>query len=152
DAYSILLGYVDNRRQVEKTVALKGWQKQFGEDKNSSTHPKQLESFKVKKLIGNSRFENSSWYRSNSGLICNSCTSSWVTGKLNGGSAKVGTQENSSLTTVVGEVKKDKNYILKFKAASNKEGSLRIFLRHSGSPWEVVSPATTVEVSQDTKE
>src|SRR5690606_25988773 len=37
-------------------------------------------------------------------------------------------------------------------AVSNKEGALRILLRHTGSPWETVSPSTTVELGTGEKE
>ncbi|MFC4873633.1 malectin domain-containing carbohydrate-binding protein [Negadavirga shengliensis] len=153
DNHSIYLRYGDSgSSQVEKYLDLKRWQKSYNKDVNSKTLPSPVSPFEVTELIGKSLYENINFLRNITGFWCNDCQSSWVTGKLNGGSLKVESPSYSSAAVSVGSVNKDKNYVLKFKAVASKQGTLRVFLRHTGSPWQQVSPSTTLNISTSAKE
>src|SRR5690606_29530156 len=119
----------------------------FNKDNSSKVMSRTAKAFEVEKLIGKNLFSNGSFDRNVNDILCADCKTSWASDKLDNGAIKVESKSRSDLRFEVGSVKKDKDYILKFKGISNKSGGLRIYLRYGGSPWELVSPSTTVELN-----
>lgn len=152
DPYNIWVSFLEGNTETSRILDLERWKKTFNKDHNSSTYTNPLKKFEVKKVLGGNIFKNSSLDRAISGFFCNSCDASRDAGKLSPGAIKVNSPAYSSVGIDVGSVRKDRDYVLKFKAISNKESALRILLRHSGSPWEVVAPSTTVELGTGEKE
>lgn len=152
DNHLISLSYKKGNKKVDDFLNLKRWQNSFNKDNSSNNLSKTVKAFEVEKLIGKSRFHNGTFDRNVNDIYCGECKSSWVSGKLDGGAIKVESPASSSLRFEMGSVKKNKNYILKFKGVSNKSGGLRVYLRHGGTPWETVSPSTTVELNTTAEE
>jgi parallel beta-helix repeat protein len=152
DNYSISVSYKKGGKKIDDILNLKRWQNIFNEDNNSKNLDKVLKAFEVKSLIGSNRYANGSFDKNINEMFCSECKSSWVSDKLEKGAMKVDSPGPSSLRFEVGAVKKDKNYILKFKGVSNKSGGLRVYFRYGGAPWEIVSPSTTVELNNKAEE
>lgn len=152
DGYNILVSLMEGSKEDNKIYNLERWQQSYNKDRGSSAHPEPIKRFEVKRLLGENVFKNEGFNSGISGLICNSCEATWDNGKMSGGSAKIESASYSSSTIAIGSVKQSKNYVLNFKAASNRKGAIRVYMRHAGSPWQEVSPSTTVEVGPDKKD
>src|SRR5690606_30314366 len=85
-------------------------------------------------------------------FVFNNADNAWLSNKIDGGSLQVDTKGSSSVVVNVGNVKKDKKYLLQFKSLGKRDGAIRAYLRHSGAPWEAVSPTTTFEIGVDVLE
>jgi len=153
DNHSIYLSYNRNNVRSIDIQDLAQWKKSFNKDLSSSLFVQdEIQQFSINKLIGPLLYDNLSFSNGIDDFNCNECTQSWESNGISGGSIKIESPGYSSALVKIGSVSKDKNYIVKFKAKSNKKGSLRVVLRYAGTPWEIVSPSTAVELGTEVKE
>tara|TARA_R110001592_G_scaffold105579_3_gene296905 strand:+ start:180648 stop:185162 length:4515 start_codon:yes stop_codon:yes gene_type:complete len=153
DNHSIYLSYYKNNEREIKIQDLNEWKKSFNKDLTSSIFEQnEVKPFSLIKFLGSWLYDNISFSKSIDDFNCNDCTQSWDSNGISGGSIKIKSPDYSSALVRIGSVKQDKSYVVKFKAKSNKSGSLRVVLRYAGSPWEVISPSTAVELGTDVKE
>jgi hypothetical protein len=150
DKYSILNRFV-NEGEVEETVKdLDRWRAKYGKDQNSISNEVDIATYTIEKIIGESLYPNSTFDRNIMGIGCNHCQHTWeANSKVNGGALKVSSPGTSSVKINLGGLKRDKKYLLKFNAYADKKGSLKFYLRYSGSPWERLSEIRTFEVTPE---
>ena len=148
DEFSIQNEYVKNGKKEAAIDNLEQWSDKFGKDKNSVSNSVALSTYTVNKKIGSSLYANSSFDRSVSDVYCSNCTREWeVNSKTNGGALKISGSGSSAVKVNLGQLKKDKTYLLKFNAVANKVGNISAYLRYTGTPWEKLSAMTTFEVN-----
>lgn len=153
DNHSVHLTYVKNNNKEDKIQSIDEWKKTFNNDISSAIlNFEEIEPFSLIKFLGSWLYDNITFNRSIDDFNCNDCTQSWDSKGINGGSIKIKSPDYSSALVKVGSVSKDKNYVVKFKAKSNKKGALRVVLRYAGSPWQIISPSTAVELDTDVLE
>lgn len=144
DEFSILNEYTKNGKSITAIDNLKQWTEKFGKDKNSVSNSIDLKTYTVDKKIGSSLYSNVSFDKNTNGISCSNCSQKWDNNrKMSGGSIKVTNSGNGTLKLNLGSLKKDKTYLLKFKALASKEGSVQTYLRYTGTPWEKLSGMTT---------
>lgn len=150
DQYSILTRFAKDGKIEETTENLRRWRERFGKDQNSVSNVVDISTFTIERKIGDSLYPNSSFERNISGIDCNHCKQSWeADSKLTGGALKISSLVPSSVKINLGELKKEKSYLVKFKALADKAGSLNVYLRYSGTPWERLSGTNTYEVTPE---
>jgi hypothetical protein len=150
DKFSILNRFANNGRIEETLKDLDRWRAKYGKDENSISSEVDISTYTISSRIGDSLYPNSSFDKDIKGIGCNQCQSTWdPTGKTSGGALKVSSSGSSSVRIDLGELKKDKSYLLKFNAYANITGSLKVYLRYSGRPWERLSEFNTFEVTPD---
>ncbi|GAB2995060.1 hypothetical protein GCM10027284_12090 [Cyclobacterium sediminis] len=148
DEFSIENQYIRNGQKVAAIDNLEQWSAKFGKDINSVSNSVDISTYTITKKIGSSYYANSSFEQNVSGVYCSNCKQQWESNsKTNGGALKVTTSGSSAVKIVLGELKKDKTYLLKFNALANKVGNISTYLRYTGSPWEKLSAMTTFEVN-----
>lgn len=148
DQFFISTRYVNGSgNNVEGIKNLELWRNEFEKDRNSKNNVVEVDQFRINKTLGSNIFSNGSFDRNVLGQTCNSCESSWDSGKINGGTLKVTAPGSSSVKIDLGSLKKDKTYLVKFKSLASKDGAIRAYFRHSGSPWQTVSSTTTFELN-----
>lgn len=153
DNHSIYLSYYRNNQKKLETKDLDSWKSDFKKDLSSTLFQQnEIKLFSFIKSIGGLLYDNLSFNKSIDDFSCNDCTQSWDAEGINNGSIKIQSPSYSSAKVVIGSVKKDKNYVVKFKAKSNEKGFLRVVLRYAGSPWEYISPSTAIELDDEVKE
>ncbi|WP_242067704.1 malectin domain-containing carbohydrate-binding protein [Cyclobacterium marinum] len=150
DAFSIYNEYTKNGKSIASIDNLKQWTEKFGKDKNSVSNSVDLATYSIDKKIGSSLYSNSSFDKNTNGISCSNCSQKWdENSKMNGGSIKVTNSGNGALKLNLGKLKKDKTYLLKFKALANKEANIQTYLRYTGTPWEKLSGVTTFQIRKD---
>nr|MBI1229485.1 T9SS type A sorting domain-containing protein [Cytophagales bacterium] len=150
DQYSILTRFANGRETEEAVKDLIHWRERFGKDPNSISNVVDVARYTIDKKIGDSLYPNSFFDRNISGIDCNHCKQSWeADSKLTGGALKINSSASSSVKIDIGELKKEKTYLVKFKAYADKAGSLKVYLRYSGAPWERLSGTNTFEVTPE---
>ena len=148
DAFSIQNEYVNNGEKVVAIDNLEQWSAKFGKDKNSVSNSVELSTYTVTKKIGSSLYANSSFDQNVKGVSCNNCQQQWEsTSKTNAGALKITSSGSGSIKINLGQLKKDKTYLLKFNALANKVGNIQAYLRYTGTPWAKLSAMTTFEVN-----
>ncbi|EPR67527.1 malectin domain-containing carbohydrate-binding protein [Cyclobacterium qasimii] len=148
DEFSIENEYVNNGKKEAAIDNLEQWSDKFGKDKNSVSNSVDISTYTITKTIGTSLYANSSFDKNVSGVYCSDCKQEWETNsKTNGGSLKVSGSGSNAVKINLGQMKKDKTYLLKFNALSNKVGNISTYLRYTGTPWEKLSAMTTFEVN-----
>ncbi|MFC4873133.1 malectin domain-containing carbohydrate-binding protein [Negadavirga shengliensis] len=148
DQFFISTRYVNGSgNNVEGIKNLELWRNEFGKDRNSKNNIVEVDQYRINKKIGSNIFANGTFDKNVLGQGCNSCSSSWDSGKINGGTLKVTAPGSSSVRIDVGSLKKDKTYLVKFKSLASKEGNIRTYFRHSESPWQIVSTMTSFELN-----
>ena len=152
DPFHMFVRYPNGSSYVEKTLDLNRWKNGYNKDQTSKEVIRPLEKFKVVNSIGDNLFKNGTFLSNVQGVACGNCQTSWAKGQLSQGSLKVHSPSSSTLVIPIGAVKKDINYVAKLKARANKNGTIRIFLRQSGSPWQVVSPSTAIQLNANNQE
>jgi parallel beta-helix repeat protein len=149
DDHSIYTSYLVNGDWVLEVDNLDSWNQRSNKDWSSSLFEQNaIDQFKFNGYTGGLLYDNVSFNNGITGFNCSDCSQSWDANGINGGSAKIqNTVSGSSAARVrINSVIKDKNYVVKFKAKSNVKRFLRLALRYAGSPWEIISPSTTIEV------
>lgn len=150
DKYSILTRFLNDGEINESIEDLDHWRAKYGKDQNSISNDVDIATYTIEKIIGESLYSNSTFDRNIMGVGCNHCQQTWEpNSKIAGGALKVSSSGSSSVKINLGELKKDKKYLLKFKAYAEKPGSLMFYLRYSGSPWERLSEVKTFEVTPE---
>lgn len=136
---------------IEETIEdLDHWRAKYGKDQNSFSNEVDISTYTIGERIGDSLFPNSSFDKNVIGASCNNCQHTWeANSKTTGGALKVSSSGSSSVKINLGGLEKEKKYLLKFNAYADKTGSLKVYLRHSGSPWERLSVINTFEVSPE---
>ncbi|AKP50109.1 malectin domain-containing carbohydrate-binding protein [Cyclobacterium amurskyense] len=148
DEFSIENQYTRNGKREAAIDNLEQWTAKFGKDKNSVSNTVEISTYTITKKIGSSLYANSSFDQNVSGVYCSNCKQQWESNsKTNGGALKVSGSGSSAVKIVLGGLKKDKTYLLKFNALANKVGNISTYLRYTGSPWEKLSAMTTLEVN-----
>jgi parallel beta-helix repeat protein len=134
------------------------WQSYSGLDANSQKSPVAIPAYAVNSLIGNNKFSNGTFNSNVSGTYTwspiNTCIDTWDnTGQLDGGSQKisfssVSTTTNTSLNIIgIGAIDSNKNYILRFSVKGTKNAKLEVMLRKTGSPYTIITPVKSFNVS-----
>lgn len=155
DNYKISVGYVSTTGQINKDLNSDKWTAYSGKDSESSTLTFKTPAFKVNGAIGNNLYPTGTFESNLVGVNCSNCSTSRVSGEINGGTLQVITtsgENDKSVRFLLGAVAKDKNYILKFKAKANRTGVVKAFLRFVGTPWQPISQSTFIEVGTEAKE
>ena len=153
DNHSIYLTYYKDDKKQIKIQNIQEWKETFKKDISSSILAlNEIIQFNFVKFLGSWLYDNIFFDSNISDFNCNECTQSWDSNGISGGSIKVKSPGYSSALVRIGSVSEDKNYVVKFKAKSNKKGNLRVVLRYAGSPWEIISPSTAVELDTEVKE
>ncbi|EPR67525.1 TonB-dependent receptor [Cyclobacterium qasimii M12-11B] len=153
DNHSIYLSYYKNSKRHDETKDLNAWKSSFNKDLTSVTYQQdEFEPFSLLGFLGGLLYDNLSFLKGIDDFNCNDCTQSWDSNGILSGSIKVKSPGPSSALARIGSVDKNKSYIAKFKAKSNKTGSLRVALRYAGTPWEIISPSTAIELGTGVKE
>ncbi len=152
DPFHIFVRYSNGSTLVESTFDLGRWRQTFNKDQVSKETRVSFEKFKVNNSIGDNLFKNGNFTSNVVGVNCNNCQASWVSGLLSQGSLRVQSPASSTVVIPIGAVKKDGNYVAKIRGRGNKNGTIRVFLRHSGSPWQVVSPSTAIQLNANNQE
>lgn len=149
DEYSILNQYVKNGEKKRLLHDLNEWKSKYNNDQNSTSNIVDISTYTVQKLIGQSKFTNSSFDEHIKDLSCSNCQESWeAESKLSGGALKISSTGQSSIKVNLGALKQDKTYLLSFKSYANKPTQLAFNLRFSNSPWERLSPIRTFRIDQ----
>ena len=147
DEFSIQSQYVRNGEKVAAIDNLEQWTAKFGKDKNSVSNTIDISTYTINKKIGSSLYTNSSFDQNVSGVYCSNCKQQWESNsKTNGGALKVSGSGSNAVKINLGQLKKDKTYLLKFNALSNKVGNIQTYLRYTGTPWEKLSAMSTFEI------
>lgn len=150
DKYSILNRFADDEKIEETIKDLNHWSAKYGKDQNSISNAVNISTYTISKRIGDSLYPNSSFDKNILGIGCNHCQQTWdANSKIDGGALKVSSSGSSSVKINLGELRRDKRYLLKFNTYADKSGSLKVYLRYSGSPWERLSDINTFEVTSD---
>ncbi|WP_460520295.1 malectin domain-containing carbohydrate-binding protein [Cyclobacterium sediminis] len=150
DEFSIFNEYSKYGKSIAAIDNLKQWTEKFGKDKNSVSNSIDLATYTIDKKIGSSLYPNVSFDKNTNGISCSNCSQKWDTNsKMNGGSIKVTNSGNGALKMNLGKLKKDKTYLLKFKALGSKEANIQTYLRYTGTPWEKLSGVTTFEIKKE---
>lgn len=153
DNHSIYLSYYKDNKKYMEIKDLNNWKSTFNKDKTSVTFIQdEFKQFSLKSFIGELLYDNLSFLTGINNFNCNDCTQSWDSNGILSGSIKINSPGYSSALARIRSVEKSKTYVAKFKAKSNKTGNLRVVLRYAGTPWEIVSPATVVELGTEAKE
>ena len=155
DDYSISVGVTVNSTQTIREYTPEKWRDAFGKDTQSTTSAFKIPGFKLNNIKGNNLYATGDFESNLVGIGCTSCAVSKELNVNNNGTLKVvNTEANDgkSVRFALNTVEKDKNYILKFKAKSNRTGTIKAFLRFSGTPWQRISKPTSIELSTATKE
>ncbi|AEL24539.1 malectin domain-containing carbohydrate-binding protein [Cyclobacterium marinum] len=148
DEFSIENEYTKNSQKVAAIDNLEQWSSKFGKDKNSKSNSVEISTYTISKKIGSSLYANSSFDQNVSDVYCSNCKQQWEeNSKTNGGALKVTGSGSSAVKIVLGQLKKDKTYLLKFNALANKVGNISTYLRYTGTPWEKLSAMTTFEIN-----
>lgn len=150
DEFSIYNEYTKNGKSIAAIDNLKQWNEKFGKDNNSVSNSIDLATYTIDKIIGSSLYSNSSFDKNTNGISCSNCSQKWdANSEMNGGSIKVTNSGNGSLKLNLGKLKKEKTYLLKFKALANKEANIQTYLRYTGTPWEKLSGMTTFQIKKE---
>ncbi|WP_162417708.1 malectin domain-containing carbohydrate-binding protein [Cyclobacterium roseum] len=136
----------NSSNEANKFFDLKGWQRRFNNDWNSKTGPQVDNRYQISKKVGSNRYSNGSFDQNANYINCSDCSSSWDSGKLDGGSLKISTKGISQTSLKVGSLKKGKYYLLKFNAIANKTIPVSFYLRQDGSPWHTLSAEHNVGI------
>jgi len=153
DNHSIYVSYYRNNKRQNETKDLKDWKDSFNIDMTSVIFQQDnIKQFSLKKLIGSLLYDNLSFSNGIDDFNCNECTQSWDSNGISGGSIKIKSPGYSTALARIKSVDKNKRYVAKFKAKSNKTGSLRVALRYAGTPWQIISPSTAIELGTGVKE
>ncbi|GEO19844.1 hypothetical protein CQA01_03780 [Cyclobacterium qasimii] len=148
DEFSILSQYLKNGVIEETLDDLNHWSAKYNKDKNSTSNTIDISTYTIGKKIGNSLYDNATFDKSIAGASCNDCQASWdANNKLTGGALKVANTGTSSVKINLGALKKDKTYLLSLKGYATKVGNLAFNLRFTDSPWERLSPISTIELN-----
>tara|TARA_R110001592_G_scaffold100568_3_gene285379 strand:+ start:17981 stop:21694 length:3714 start_codon:yes stop_codon:yes gene_type:complete len=150
DEFSIISERLENG-EVKITIDdLAHWSAKYNKDKNSTSNTMAISTYTIGRKIGNSLFENSFFDKSIAGISCNDCQPTWDNkNKLTGGALKVNSSGTSSVKLNLGALKKDKTYVLSLKGYASKVGNLAFNLRLTDSPWERLSPISTVKINKE---
>lgn len=150
DEFSIYNQYTSSGKTEIAIDNLEQWQAKFGKDKNSVSNSIDISTYTVNKKIGTSLYPNTSFDKNTNGISCNNCTQKWEENdKLDGGTIKVSSTENSSIKVNLGKLMKGKTYLLKFNSLANKAGNIQAYLRYSGFPWEKLSGMNTFQITKE---
>ncbi|AEL24538.1 malectin domain-containing carbohydrate-binding protein [Cyclobacterium marinum] len=153
DDHSIYVAHYTNNNKLAEIKNLDDWRDTFNKDNSSSTFRQdKYKQFSLKNLIGELLYNNLSFLKGIDDFYCNDCTESWEPKGILDGSIKIKSPGYSSALARIGSVQKNKTYVAKFKAKSNKTGFLRVALRYAGTPWEVISPSTAIELNTESQE
>ncbi|WP_158859050.1 malectin domain-containing carbohydrate-binding protein [Lunatibacter salilacus] len=152
DPFHMFVRYRNGSSYVQKTLNLNGWKNGYNKDHTSKEVIRPFEYFKVVNSIGDNLFKNGNFLSNVVGVTCADCQSSWTRGQLSQGSLKVQSPSSSTVLIPLGAVRKNQNYVAKLRARSNKNGTIRVFLRQTGNPWQVASPSTAIELNANNQE
>ncbi|GAB2995051.1 hypothetical protein GCM10027284_12080 [Cyclobacterium sediminis] len=153
DEHSIYVTHYQNSKKLQEIKNLDDWKSTFSKDNTSTTFKQdKFKQFSLLNLIGELLYNNLSFLKGIDDFYCNDCTLGWEPNGILDGTIKVKSPGYSSALARIESVEKNKTYVAKFKAKSNKKGFLRIALRYAGTPWEVISPSTAIEVSPEVQE
>jgi parallel beta-helix repeat protein len=138
---------------VENFYNLDRWQREMGKDLGSKSTTVEFEKFVVEKVTGSNAFPNQGFDRNVSGVSSNNSTLTWLKDGINGGTLQVATSSSGATLKIdIGQVNKERNYLVRFKSRATKKAPLRLYFRHSGSPWATISAMNTVELASETNE
>lgn len=137
---------------TENLYNLESWTRETGNDIGSTNPTVEFEKFIIQERTSNNLFPNMEFNSNTSGLSGNNSTLTWVKDEINGGTLQISPNSNASLKIDIGKVVKDRTYLVKFKAKAEKPVPIRVNLRHTGSPWEIISTRITFDLETTTKE
>ena len=139
----------------------KDWQHSPGSDANSKRLKLMIPYFKVNRMRNNSLFQNSRFDFNLNGASSFSAKNNfkiyWVpNGKLDGGEIQANVNDmsgnenlgNNIITANIGSVNANVSYVLRFSLiGADNGGSLTVFLRKSGAPYNPVSDQQVVNIT-----
>jgi hypothetical protein len=137
---------------VENIYNLERWAKETGNDVGSKSHTVDFEKFIIQERTSKNLFPNMQFNTNTSGLSGNNTKLTWVNGQIDGGTLEALPSDGGSLKIDIGKVEKNRDYLVKFKAKAEKNVPIRLNLRHTGSPWSVISTVNTIDLERNTKE
>nr|MBI1232847.1 T9SS type A sorting domain-containing protein [Cytophagales bacterium] len=153
DTYSI---YTRNPNSsgtmVENIYNLEKWTNASGNDVGSTSHTVDFEKFVVQERTTQNLFSNMGFNSNVSGLSANNATLTWIKELINGGTLQISPNSGASLKIDIGKVVQKKAYLIKFKAKAEKRVPIRVNLRHTGSPWAIISDRITFDIETSVKE
>ncbi|WP_460514670.1 malectin domain-containing carbohydrate-binding protein [Cyclobacterium sediminis] len=149
DEFSIRNQFLNNGEKKRLSHDLNGWKSKYNKDQNSTSNTVDVSTYTVHRLIGDSKYANSSFDEHIKDLSCSNCQESWdANSKLSGGALKISNSDQSAIKVNLGNLKQDKTYLLSFKSYASKPTHLAFNLRFSNSPWERLSPIKTFRINE----
>lgn len=146
DRLTIFNSYIGAKGTVTRSLDLNGWQQIYGQDKHSKKSAKQIEPYKIIKLIDPNKFDGGDFTNDINGIAGNSCVvSSSHGGMLDGGYLTVTPSSRSASVYIkVGAVTAGKNYILSYSLRGSVDDDMSIgaSLKQTGAPFTAL---TTVQ-------
>lgn len=140
------LTYQSGSTRQTEILDLGRWQTRFNKDINSRFFSPGLKPFDIVGFSGPSLYTSGSFESNSNGINCSQCQISRVLGVLTGYALQISSPGYSVARVSVRSIKANTDYILSFRGVSNIPGSLRVFLRFSGSPWEQFSNTSVVNL------
>jgi len=147
---------IDTKLSVSEFYDLASWQ---GKYPNSDLEYDNIPGsrFEVLNVLSPNLLKNGSFDSNVDGAHCfssgDNCLGEWSgRGIMDDGSLKVTAKGLSFLLMGFGEVKRHKNYVLRFSALADKATSLNIFLRQSFAPYHPISTSMAVLIGDERKE
>ncbi|MCC5939721.1 MAG: right-handed parallel beta-helix repeat-containing protein [Lunatimonas sp.] len=138
--------YQSGSTQQTEILNLERWQSRFSKDQNSRFFVPSIQPFEVLGFKGNSLYTSGTFESNSNGVNCSNCQISRVLGKLLGYALQITSPGYSVARVSVKSIVANKDYILSFKGLASNPGSLRIFFRHAGSPWQQFSNTSVVSL------
>ncbi len=152
DSYSIFSRLNVNGSIQEKRHNLSGFKSAFGKDLNSVSNEISFSKFENLVIKGSNLYGNGQFNGNPNGIDFYSSQSSILPNKINGRTLQVVNKKDSFFFLKLGNLKKDKKYLVKFKSLSSKNMAISTHFRHSGSPWQIISSVVTFDVTTDLSE
>ncbi len=155
DKLTIQTRYLKNNSiDMRQWFQLENWQDQFNEDLNSQRSPIDLTPYKIESIHPTNKILNGRFNSHTKGSYCwspdNGCQISWkVKSEMDGGCLQTSGLGPAYIIIGAGTVANSKRYLLRVSTLSEKEGSIEVFLRQSGWPYENISKTKAIKIKPE---
>lgn len=143
--------------RISAAYDLDSWKEDSGNEQQSQNIELDIPLYRINKLLESNRYPRGMFDENIDGLHCFSpsknCELSWdQNSNMDGGSLKISSKALAFILVGSGSVESKKNYILKFSAKADKNASLDLFLRQSGSSYHTLSEIHSVKLEVERNE
>ncbi|WP_158859052.1 malectin domain-containing carbohydrate-binding protein [Lunatibacter salilacus] len=150
DPYSIFTRQLVNGTNVETRQNLSSFKNMFGKDNNSKSNENVFPKYENIVVKGENFFKNGQFNGSLNDIHFTRAQPSVIPNKINGPTLQIVANDNAFSFIKLGNLKKEKKYLIRLNSSASQNAAISVHFRHSGSPWHLISPISTFDLTSST--